>query len=368
MKEYHKALSNAAIRVNGFLKKVYANINVEGLTLSPEELNSNPTMVVSSHRSHLDYMLLGAELNKAGLKNVRMAAGDNLTTIPILGPKFLSYGAFSVHRARSNSRQYIIDLCQKVMAMLENGDNILVFPEGGRSYYGKMMGMKNGILAANIFAQFNSPDRQYTYLPVTISYEKTPELEYFNKLNKGRRMRKGKSGFINKLKGSVYYNGADILAFLKFITAFRFGKDYGDVFVDIGKPIIINDIVDLHKNYSSKARNEFTAHKVSIQAISEVIGKELLQLYRITPLHVMSTILKKSGSCSRSGAESRVPEIIHSLEKKNRNCTMLSTLSEKEIVQKGVDKLCYFNVLSEVGNKIRIRNRSTVKYYAATIG
>jgi 1-acyl-sn-glycerol-3-phosphate acyltransferase len=350
------------------MKKVYTSITVDGLTLSKEELQSHPTMVISSHRSHLDYMLLGVVLHQAGLPNIRMAAGDNLTTIPFLGKKFLSWGAFSVHRSRSGSRKYLMELCNTVTNMLDDDDNILVFPEGGRSYTGKMMSLKNGILAANIFAQFRSPNKKFTYLPVTLSYEKTPELDHFDMLNKGRHLKGGKASFFNGLKGSAFYYGADILAFIKFVTAHRFKRSYGDVFVDFGEPIVINDLLDLEKNFSPRARNDFAAHKESIQTISDLLGKELYKIYRIHTLHIVSAILKKCGSCTRNHAESLVPDILKSLEKQNRNCSMLQSLSEGDIVQKGVDKLIYFNVISEKGKKLRIKNRGALKYYAATIG
>lgn len=367
MREYHRALSKAAISVGAFFRKTYSKISVDGLTVTKKELQANPTMVVSTHRSHVDYMLLGVELNRAGIQNIRMAAGDNLTKMPLLGRRFLSYGAFSVQRARANSRKYIMELCRTVIAMLENGDTILVFPEGGRSYTGKMMNMKNGILAANIFAQYKFLDKKFVYLPVTISYEKPPELDYFAMLNRGRRIKSGHSPITKYLKGAALYYGADILAFITYINAHRFKKQYGDVYIDYGKPLAIKELVDLEKNHSPRARNDFTAHKISIQMISEIIGKELLQLYRIHPLHVVSTIIKKVGSCTRSDAESRVPAIMKSLEENNRNCKTLLSFTEKEIVQKGVDKLLHFNVLSEKGRKLRIKNRSAIKYYAATI-
>ncbi len=57
-------------------------------------------MIVSSHRSHLDYILLGIHCSKLGYRNLRFAAGDNLTRMPYIGTKFASLGAFPIYRNR----------------------------------------------------------------------------------------------------------------------------------------------------------------------------------------------------------------------------------------------------------------------------
>lgn len=367
MREYHKALHNAAIVAGAFMHKTFANIHVDGPALSPEKINANPTMAVCTHRSHLDYVLLGIELHKLGLNNLRFAAGDNLTHMPYVGRKFTSYGAFSVYRARAHRKNYILELTKQVMDMLDNQDNIIVFPEGGRSYNGTMMEMKNGILAANVLAQHRCPERQYVYLPAAISYEKLPELLYFDMLQKGKKMRNRKADFIEQIKGNAYYYGADLIAFAKFFTAHKFGKHYGKVYIDYAESIAVNDIVDINKNYYPNSRNEFSAHRASIQIVGEEIRKQLLSLYRILPLHVVAAIVKNSGICSQVEVVNKVPEIITTLEKKGRNCKSLIQLTEQEIVEKGISQLNFSKVISVKGNTLRIKNLNILHYYAASI-
>ena len=367
MSEYHKALCNAKTVAESLLQKTFSNVYVEGPSISAEKLNSCPTMAVCSHRSHLDYILLGIELNKLGFCNQRFAAGDNLTNLPYIGSKFKSWGAFPVYRARAKNRNYLFQLCNQVIKMLDNGDNVIVFPEGGRSYNGNMLDMKYGILAANIIAQYLSPEKKYFYIPITLSYEKLPELHNFEILEKGRRLIKQNISFFHKIIGNAYYFGADFFAFAKFLTAHKLGIHYGDVFIDYKEPVAVNDIVDLKKNYASGKRNEFFAHKVSIQKVGEEVRKWLLQLYRILPMHIVAAILTKSGSCTQSEITHKIPEIVVSLEKANKNCNSFITMSEKEIVEKGIEQLRFSKAIVTKTNKIEIKNIKILKYFTASL-
>ena len=367
MKNYQKALSEASTKVDPFVKNTFSRITITGPALSFGELSGSPIMVVCTHRSHLDYMLLGNEFHKLGLYNLRFAAGDNLTNLPYVGEKFLSYGAFPVYRARATNRKYVFELCNQVITMLNQGDNIIVFPEGGRSYSGEMMEMKYGILAANILAQYHSPEKQHLYLPVTISYEKLPELLYFETLKRGRRLLKQKGGGIQKTVGNTCYFGADIVAFAKLLSARYFGIHYGEIFIDYGEPVPVNDMVDIKKYYAPGKRNEFFAHKVSIQKVGETLHTWLFQLYRILPEHIVAALLLQSESYTRAEMIKRVPDIVAGLQKEKRNCKSLVTLREDEIVEKGIHQLCFSRAIKVKQNKIEIRSRNIIHYYAASV-
>lgn len=367
MKDYNTTIKNASKTVDLFLKKTFLNISFTGPPIKEKVLNSNPIMIVCSHRSHLDYILLGVELYKAGLKDLRFAAGDNLTHMPYIGKKFRSWGAYTVYRARAQSREYIRQLCYDVIHMLNNNNKIIVFPEGGRSYNGNMMNMKHGFISANIFAQHRSPEKQFYFLPVSISYEKIPELAYFDLLQKGKKLKKGKENIVKRIKGNIYYFGADLLAFAKFIIAHKFGINYGKVFIDYGTPISINDIIDLNKHFIPGMRNEFAAHKITINKIGEEIKNRLESLYRILPMHVLAVILGEKESCTISTAVKGVPAIMDTIHKQKLNSKSLQHLSHQEIIEQGIQQLKFSKAIQITGKKIIIKHPQFIKYYAATI-
>lgn len=366
-REYDKEIRRASKRAFPFLQKVFTGINFEGPAISHAALDAHPTMLVCSHRSHLDYILLGLLLNRENVFNLRFAAGDNLTNMIYVGQKFRSWGAFPVHRRRAHERTYVANLTQQVIAMLNNGEQVVVFPEGGRSYKGGMLEMKNGIIAAHLIAQYQCPDRTYYFYPFTVSYERLPELPYFELLEKGKRLFRENPGFLRRMMANVYYYGADCIAFGKFLCARRLGINYGEVFVDYAEPFAIKDIVDVWKNYIPGMRNEISAHKVSINKIAGEIRLQLLALYRILPVHVLAWILKQKGSsCTRSEAAARAADAVASLQRMRRNCKSLANLTEYDIIEKGILQLEYTGSLSLTSDKISILKQNSINYYAAT--
>lgn len=367
MRQYQQCLQSIANPVNSFFRKTFSKIIFDGPKFPAETVNLNPTMVVCTHRSHLDYIMIGNELHKAGMKNMRFAAGDNLTNLPIIGKKFRSYGAFPVYRAHSRRRNYVFELTRQVMDMLDNQDNIILFPEGGRSYDGSMKELKGGILAASILAQYRSANRTYEYLPMAVSYERLPELVYFDLLQEGKELRSQKGGFIKKIQGDLYYYGADLLAFAVFIVAHRFGKNYGEVYIDYGAPIPVNNIVNLQENYEPNAKNEFFAHKTSIQKTSDAIYKQFLQLYRILPMHVVAEILIDKGTCGKNELIQHIPYLVESLQKKQRNCKTLNVLSREQIAEKGIEQLVYSKALSVKAGMLSAKHIKHLQYYAAAV-
>lgn len=367
MKDYNQNLHNATVVVDAFMQKTFTGIEYHGPTLSPDLLNSCPTMAVCTHRSHVDYILLGIMLHKLGLNNLRFAAGDNLTNMPYVGRKFLSYGAFSVYRTRALNRNYIFELTKQVVGMLLDNENIILFPEGGRSYDGSMMELKNGILAANILAQHRDPEHQYKYLPCAISYEHLPEINWFELLEKGKQLRKLKLGFFGSLRANTYYYGSDLIAFAKFIAAHKFRLRYGRVIIDYDTPVAVNDIVDIAKEYAPNARNEFFAHKTAMQIVGEDIRKRLVKLYRVLPMHVVAAALMRKNGTEANALTGLITEICGALEKNGRNCKSLSPFSSQEILEKGIDQLNNVKALSGEGNNVRIRSKKLITYYAASI-
>ena len=366
MKPYHETLVKTAIPADRFTKQAFKNVFCEGPPLCQKALLESPTMIVSSHRSHMDYILLGVYCNRLGYRNLRFAAGDNLTAMPYVGKRITALGAFPVYRDRATSRKYIFELCEEVVAMLDDGDNIIVFPEGGRSYGGAMMEMKSGLIAANIIAHYRSPQNKHCYLPFTISYEILPEIRCFNWIEKGKQLRKERDSLLQKITGNLFYYGADLAAFAKFTLARRFGIRYGNVYIDYAEPFEIDTIIDIRKNYDSKAKNDFFAHKAAIKRVGEEIYRYLTRLYRILPMHVIAYVLK-NGSTRRNDIIAKIPAVISLLEKQNKNCKTLNTLSEKELFEQGTDQLRHLNAIQMQNNSVRIRKNDIINYYAQSV-
>ena len=367
-REYHHEVASVIEGVIAHLEKAFTKVHLDGPALDPAKIQESPLMFVSTHRSHVDYFLVGSYFVRKGFRNLRFAAGDNLTKLPWIGPRFLAFGAFSVSRDAGFERNYVRNLCAKVVEMMQGGDAILVFPEGGRSYSGGMLEIRGGILNAALMVQAANPDKDVYLLPTAVSYECPPDLPHFPLLLKGKKMRKKPTNFFKKILGSIYYFGADAMAFGPFMLAKRFGRGkYGAAYMDYGMPVSVKSLVDLEANRVQGARDEFAAHRVSLDILGKKVHKLFQSIYRILPVHVVASIIKESGEgVGTLHLETNAKWIKESLSKEGRNCKTLEAMTPEEIVKEGVAQLVEQKAITvEKGEgKVRVCKPDIISYFA----
>lgn len=368
MKNYHNEVANVSHGVQNFFKKTFSNVHIEGPRLEAEEIQKNPLMIVSTHRSHVDYFFLGNALYWMGFKNLRFAAGDNLTKLPWIGPRFRAFGAFTVSRDSGFERNYVRNLCNQVMKMLENRDAVLVFPEGGRSYTGQTLDIKGGILNAALMTQASTLDNDVYLFPVAVSYECPPDVPFFPMLLKGKQLRKKKNSIFKRMLGNVYYFGADILAFVPLLLARRTGRKYGEIYMDYLAPVSVRSLVDLKKNRIKNARDEFSAHRASLDQISDEIYRMFVSLFRLLPIHAVSAALKEKGNgCPVAELESIVADIKKTAARQKRNVKSLESLSASELVQKGLEQLRRIKAVKVKNGKVTICKYHILDYFSSAL-
>lgn len=365
MSSYHQAVCDVIGKLDLFFEKYYSSINLCGPELDATQYQRHPLMFACTHRSHMDYILVGYKLHKKGFKNMRFAAGDNLTKLPYVGPRFTSLGAFTVSRDNGFERNYVRKLCDSVICMLDRGEPIIVFPEGGRSYSGVMLELKNGILGAAVLAQARDLDRDVYVVPIAVSYDLIPDLPYFNLLQKGKLLKKKSNPFVKRIIGSMFYFGADLFAYLPLFLNKAGKKKFGNVYIDYKAPISVRSIVDVEKNRNEKARDDFSAHRVSMQQLSTYLHKEFHYLYRILPVHLVSFLLK-NGNDTVEKMETQIESLIERLRENNRNAEMVSKIKPAETVKQGLDILVKQKAIS-VKAEIIIRKQFIIDYYSAAV-
>ena len=366
-KPYQKAVDDVTDTLAWFFGRAFSNIHVDRNGFDPESLKESMVMAVSTHRSQTDYFLFGWVLYNNGVKYVRIAAGDNLTGLPVIGKKFQSFGAFPVKRDLAFRKNYVRRLCLNVVGMMEDNEPILLFPEGGRSYGGNMMEPKGGILLSAVLAQARNPEKKVYLLPGAVSYEHLPELPYFEMLRKGKEMRKKSNNIFRRLIGTLYYFGADIIAFGKFILRTRLGLSHGEVYIDIGVPLAVNDIVDVKANFTATARDEFSGHQASMRIISARLYTVLQSLYRLLPEHVVAGVLKENPAVTKQAAVGPVREMVKRLREQKRNTKSLDRLTEDQILAIGLKQLRHVKAVSLRGGETAIQKQAIIDYYAAAL-
>lgn len=98
---------------------------------------SGPVIIASSHQSLLDPVLVGICFDRS----CSYLARETLFRIPILGGLIRNLRAFPVPRESTAPRK-ALEVC---FSILEKGHSLLLFPEGTRSYDGRLQPLKRGV-------------------------------------------------------------------------------------------------------------------------------------------------------------------------------------------------------------------------------
>jgi 1-acyl-sn-glycerol-3-phosphate acyltransferase len=367
MKSYDRNVKNVAQGVHRFFYRAYNNIHISGPALDLQELQNSGLMITAAHRSMADYYLLGMLMHDLGIGNLRFAAGDNLTKLPFVGPKFRAFGAFTIDRDFGFNRSYFKQLCDRVVAMIDDNDSVIVFPEGGRSYHGNMMELKGGVIAAAVVAQARNPQKKIYMLPITFSYERLYELPYFDMLEKGKKLRKRANPFIKRLLGGAYYFGADIIAFLRLYCNYKLARKQGDIFIDYHAPISVSDLVDINANIAPNSNDDLFAHKKAIQLLGNTLRQKLQALYRLLPMHVAAYCISKHPTRFLTDLQQAIGMMVSDLTQQKRNTKSLAPLSSAEILEAGIRQLSFYRAISVRDGAVRVLRPSIIDYYAAAI-
>ena len=223
------------------LRKFVDEIITEGLnsTSLKEKIEmGNRILYASNHKSHLDYLLLGYVIYKSGLPMPRFAAGQNLLIWPINALiDFRKMGAFSIDR-KNNEFSYRRNLYQYIQKLESEGEHILFFPEGGRSYNGKYMEPKTGLVRA-VLDEVKKEKIKVDVVPIHIDYDVVMEREIFSLLEKAKEIRFVEKGF---------YYALDFYAVLKRY----FSTEKGKVYIKFGDPINIRNLGECKKKVAGE--------------------------------------------------------------------------------------------------------------------
>ena len=230
-----------------------------------------------------------------------------------------------------------------------------------------MMQIKAGVLSAAVIAQARHPEKDVLILPITISYERLPELAYLNLLQKGKNLRNDKNSLFKRIIGHFYYFGSDAVAFTRLWCLRKLGAKQGAIFVDYDMPIPVHKLVDLKANFHPNQKDELFAHKKSMQILAAKIHEKLQSLFRLLPIHLTAYAIKQKPTSGIGEIRESVRAITAELSCQNRNMKSLNPLSIDQVVEYGISQLTFFKAVSKKGDSLQINNQSIVDYYASAI-
>lgn len=216
-------------------------IQIVGKTKYLRKLARKGTIVmVPTHFSNLDSVLIGWIIHTLGLPAFIYGAGLNLFNIGIFAYFMNSLGAYKVDRRKKNAI-YLETLKTYSNLAIQRGAHSLFFPGGTRSRAGKIeKQLKLGLLSTTIEAQrhnyFKDGDdaKKIFIVPVTINYHFVLEAPGLIR------------DFLQKQGQERYYDESDTSSFNIVTFLFKFFTKGSDISVSIGRPM------DVLGNYVTK--------------------------------------------------------------------------------------------------------------------
>jgi glycerol-3-phosphate O-acyltransferase len=200
-----------------------AVVDKPGLSRVKAMSMNGPLVLVPCHKSHIDYLILSYVLYHNNMPCPHIAAGKNLSFWP-LGPIFRGGGAFFLRRTFRGAVLYSRIFSAYIHKLLEEGFNIELFIEGGRSRTGKLLMPKLGLISILLDAYRNGACENMTFVPVYIGYDRIiEEHAYVHEVEGGKKEDENLSQVIRARR------------FLK--------KRYGKIYINFHTPISIRDLL-----------------------------------------------------------------------------------------------------------------------------
>lgn len=212
-----------------FIHKIYAGIevtkgDVERLRLAARD---GTLILLPSHKSHVDYMVVSYQFNQMGLPTPMIAAGDNLDFFP-MGPLARQSGAFFIRRSFKGDRLYAAVVDAYVRRMIRDGFPIEVFLEGGRSRTGKLLEPKLGLLSMIVDATLAESQRRTYFVPISIGYERIVETDsYGREMTGGEKRKENAAGLLRSRRIFKYRYGRINLQVGEIVTLDKWTDDAG---------------------------------------------------------------------------------------------------------------------------------------------
>lgn len=240
------------------LRAIWARI-YDAIVVDPADLERvrqaarrGPLVLVPSHRSHVDYLVMSQVMIQHGMLPPHIAAGDNLSFFP-LGPILRRGGAFFLRRSFKGDALYGAVFRAYVRKLFKEGLTQEFFIEGGRSRTGKTLPPKLGLLSMLVDAWLESREDDAVFVPCHIAYEKIVEAtSYTRELGGAPKEKESAAGLVK---------AAGVLR----------GR-YGKVFVTFDEPISLKQ----HMAQRGVGRDEAGDDEELIRAATSALGHRIV--------------------------------------------------------------------------------------------
>ncbi|MFT6820559.1 MAG: glycerol-3-phosphate O-acyltransferase [Myxococcota bacterium] len=188
-------------------------------------IRDGSAVLVPSHKSHFDYLLLSWVLYNHDLIVPHVVAGINLK-IPGVAFFLRRAGGFFVQRSFREDRIFPAVFSRYLAELIRQGYPVEFFIEGGRTRSGKLLTPKLGVLEMVVdAATTRRHGRAVTLLPIALAYERVAEEASYARELGGAEKAPESIGQVVKATNVL-------------------GKRYGRLYLRVGEPIDVGELAD----------------------------------------------------------------------------------------------------------------------------
>jgi glycerol-3-phosphate O-acyltransferase len=257
-------------------ERMYSGIEVdtEGIERLRSAARDGTLVLLPSHKSHVDYLVLAQAFYRHRLPLPLIAAGDNLDFFPV-GPIFRRTGAFFIRRSFHGDRLYMAVVDAYIRRLLKDGWPLEFFLEGGRSRTGKLLPPKVGILSIVVDAALGVTNRPVYFCPITIGYERFVEEKAFvHELTGGEKQKEDMRGLLS--------------------TANVVAQRYGRLNIQFGELLTLPQVLrELHADAKPEDLAKMTParRRAVITRLAHRVMNEINRVTAVTPGALVATAL-----------------------------------------------------------------------------
>lgn len=235
--------------------KIYAGVDVrpEDIERIRAAMRAGGTVLIPSHKSHFDYLLLSWVFYANDLIVPHVVAGMNLAIWPV-SIILRGAGGFFIKRSFSGDKIFPAVFSRYLRELIRQNFPVEFFIEGGRTRSGKLMAPKLGVLGM-VFeaAEVRRTGQEVTLLPIALAYEQVAE----------------EASYARELGGEAK-KAESVGQLVKASSVLR--RRYGRVYMRVGEPIPTSALVDGPVPWHARERAD---QKLLLQHVGERV------IYRI---------------------------------------------------------------------------------------
>jgi glycerol-3-phosphate O-acyltransferase len=239
--------------VGAVIARLFRAVEDSGLETVTEVARRDPVVLVPTHRSYFDFLIVSSIFYRRHMLPPHIAARENMAFGPF-GFLWRRAGAFFLRKSFADPL-YKEVFRTYVAYLIKEGFTQEFFIEGGRSRTGKTLPPRLGVLSWDVEAYLASGRRDLLFVPVALTYERLVE----------------EGAMVGELEGAA----KEEESMLGLVRAWRFlQRRFGTVYVNFGAPLSLADAIGDRRAELSGDGEEAVAAR---RAFVELFGLQIVE-------------------------------------------------------------------------------------------